>query len=237
MSRTIRLLLVAVILAVAGCSNDSVNVASEGLAGDAESGAPEDSGEVGPTTTAPWEVTLEEYPLLQVLDDAPSSTLISRATFVLADEAGEPVFSGDEVSPQFMIRIESWFGVTNDIEFTTTAADGLIVDGEVHRFDDCGEWWSWLEQTADGSFRYRPGQLPRVRGTDLAWESDGCPPSRPANVSLLEGELSIDVGTDGFVLSNGNGQAATFAKLDPPPPRSEVTTTTIVETTTTTTTG
>lgn len=193
-----------------------------------------------PRTTIGWEETLQHYPLLTQLAEPPGSGT-GRAMFVLVDEDDQPIFSGDEDAPQFVVRISSWFGVDNYIEYTMSAANAQLVGGDVY-LNDCGNFTAWLEQIGDATFVRRNGQLPAIEGSSLAWEDDGCPP-RPALDTLFQGEIAIDVTETGLVVTDPNGERdpAIFRRLNPPASAPTTTivdlpaTTIFVDTTTTTT--
>jgi len=245
-----RRLLLALIVTLAACGGTEPNV----VAGDAVVDGPavgaqadiDDSQTsavadhsapmaVSPSTTAPWEVTLKEYPLLQTLDETESDAQIGSARFILVDDAGEPVASGSSKYPEFYVQLDAWHGVRRYIEFTIRTANVERIDGEVSSFQ-CGNNWSTLAQLGSSRFQRVSNTLPEVKGTNLAWDAAGCEPLLPVEFDrLFEGEVEIEILEIGFLLSNADavGETYRFAKLDPPVPPAAQVTTLPIETTTT----
>lgn len=223
-------------LAAAGCGDTPTTVTagddttdaagaeeSSDVTGTAAASVADDSApiEVGPTTTAPWEVTLEEYPLLTLLDDQRGGVGAGSASFVLTNQDGTPTASGSKDHPAFLVRLDAWYGVNNynDIEFTIGTSNILLVDSQP-REAQCGGNWAWLSQQSNSQFVRLPGQFPKVHGTEFAADASGCVENRPMQFdSLFDVPVTIDVDTDGFTLLpvDGDGDPHYFVKLDPPP--------------------
>lgn len=195
-----------------------------------------------PPVTASWDDTLAEYPLLTQLAEPPGSGTGS-ASFVLVDDSGEPVFSGSDEFPAFMVTLDSWFGVNNYIEFTINTTNVELADGQVRSaLGRCSSTWTSLSQIED-HFRRIPNQLPEVRGPILVWTSEGCDPNVSVELDyLFDGNVAIDVTDTGIMVSSldGDFEPAQFLRLTPPdlpisPETTDVATTIEVPTTTTTT--
>ncbi len=258
MQRYLFLLSLFALVAV-GCSDDEPNTVTAGSNSELEeamddsameeySGAISDDSapiEVGPTTTAPWETTLEDYPLLTLLDDD-GLAWIGTASFIMTDRDGTPTFSGGDNNPEFLVKIDGWFGANNYIEFTINTANVNLDTAEGRpEYRLCGGHVAWLSQVGEDQYRRFPGQLPEIRGSSLDWTSEGCAESGiPGQfASLFNEAVAVEVLSDGsgFSISpaNGDGDPHYFTKLDP----AEIDTTTLIapetteppQTTTTTT--
>lgn len=171
-----------------------------------------------PQTTVPWEVTLEEYPLLKQLHETQGAS-IGRATFVLVEMDGEPVFSGAVDYPQFAVTIDGWYAASNfnDIEFTMSHANVSLVDGQVDS-EQCANNWAWLAQPDPGVFARLENQLPDVAGTELEWASYGCAEDLTIDFEyLFEDTVMIDVTDAGFNLADATGETHSFTVLAAPP--------------------
>lgn len=254
--RRFLVLFVSLALFAAACSDDDPNTLTVGDTADdaasavADASAPAEldltttTGPVPvpeeiPSTTAPWEDTLAEYPLLTVLDET-DGVGIGRSQFVLVDDENNIVFSGQDELPQFLVGIDAWWGVNNYIEFTIATANVELVDGQPEG-RTCRRTWTHLSETQDGSFLRIPNQLPEVRNTGLAWDDEGCGQEPPIEFDVLfDGPVEFEVIDNGFLLTGPDGASdgvARFQKLDPPPPAPVAPSTTIfVDTTTTTST-
>ncbi len=250
-TRFLVLLFVALVLAACGSDRPTL-IAGDSVADAADEPAPvsddagsvaEDSApiEVGPTTTAPWDVTLVEYPLLRVLDETQNDAQIGSARFILVDDTNQPRASGSIEFPEFYVQLDAWYGVSKYIEFTIRTANVEIVDGEV-AWVQCGNNWSTLSQLDSGRFQRIQNTLPDVKGTNLGWDSFGCEPLLAVDFDrLFEGEIAIEVTDSGFLLTAADalGETYRFEKLDPPSlpslPAPPIDQTTIARQTTTTT--
>jgi|GEM_PF-5111207 len=187
--------------------------------------------DLGPTTTAHWEDTLAEYPLLTVLDDQ-QNVSIGRSLFVLVDDAGNPLFSGSQDVPNFIVTVTAWYGVDAYIEHTISTWFGEVIAGEVWSSTECGGDTAHLTKTGPDSYLRITNQLPQIRGSELDWDSDGCAENLPADFDrLFDGEITIEVTEDGFVLTSAAGEVASFSKLDPRPQVPPAPTTVAVATT------
>lgn len=237
------LLLLALVLSVASCGNETSTL----TAGDVTDASAEDGTgspatttavasdsapiELGPTTTAHWEDTLVEYPLLTVLDDQ-QNVSIGRALFVHVDDEGNPLFSGSHDIPNFIVTVTAWYGVDAYIEHTISTWFGEVIAGEVRSSTECGGDAAHLTKIGADSYLRIKNQLPQIRGSELVWTSDGCAENLPAGFdSIFDGEITIEVTNDGFIVTSASGDGARFVKLDPPPAIEPVPTTVAVATT------
>lgn len=205
----IRLVLFALALPLAGCGVDKPTLIAGDTPADidvlrSESGSVADDSspvDVGPMTTTPSDVTLDENPLLRLLDDDGGSAMIGSASFVLVDNSDRSIPSGSTDFPEFLVRIEAWYGVNNYIEYTMSYANVALVDGQRERFQ-CGNTWAGLAQTGSDIFQHTPNKLPEVKETTLVWPSSGCVEDLPIDfASLFENEVAIEVNDTGFLVS------------------------------------
>ena len=235
----LRLDLLSLYLCLAACGGEKPNlIAGDAPAdSDAVGSVADDSGpvEVGPTTTAPWDVTLEQYPLLRLLDEPNSGPGIGSASFVLVDESDQALASGSTEFPEFMARIDAWYGVDTYITFTIKTTNVEVIDGQP--VGQCGNNWAGLTQTDSDRFQRTPNELPKVKGTDLVCDASGCEKYLPIELdSLFKNEVEIEVTDTGFIVSqlDMSEAPARFKKLAPVPPRIMEGTTVPRESTTTT---
>lgn len=247
--RSSLLLLVSLALALASCADSSSTLTDgEGSAGDnANDSVAQDSAPVivETTTTAPWEETLKEYPLLTLLDEDERDGSVGSSSFVMVDENNVPVFSGSADFPQFIVTIDAWYGAVNYVEHTMSTSNVELVDG-TPRNTECGNNLAHLQKTGLNEYVRTFDQLPALRGTILSWDSPACEEDRPVDLDkLFEGsKMQIDVDETGFELwspENDLSAPIRFRKLVPTNQAPPDTTTSIAPETTdvsqTTTTG
>jgi len=250
--RSILLLLISLAVVAVGCGeqpttiiagDDTTDASADEAMSEDDSGSVADESapvEVGPTTTvapttppatAPWEDTLKEYPLLTILDDQQNAS-IGSARFVLVDDSGNPILSGSDDLPLFIVKIDAWFGTDNYIEHTITTFYAELLDGEVVNSTRCGRDFSHFSKIGKDQYLRVRNQLPELKNTNLAWEDDGCADRLPANYdSLFEGPVNLGVTDNGFWVSTETSKPSRFMKLAPVNPQPETTTTIAVATT------
>ncbi len=258
-----RRLVLVLALTLAACASDrptliagdSVDDASDAANAVADDSAPRDVGplndmggpsttwqtgneEVGPTTTAPWDWMLTEYPLLAHLERRPDDTIgLGSASFILVDETGEPRPSGSDDFPTFLVKIDGWFGVNDYVAHTIMYTNvALSTDGQ-NRFQ-CGNTWAGLKRIEPTQYLRTPNVLPKVLNTGLDWGDVGCDADLPIDfAALFDGFVEIEVTDDGFVLNNLDAlqEPAMFLKIPSPWPTGETSDTPPPQSTTTTT--
>jgi len=242
------LLFLFVCFGAVACGNSPTTVTSGDSTADAASDQTEavadDSAPVAtsPSTTAPWAVTLDEFPLLTLVDDQGrgGDVWLGSASFLLVNQDGMPTFSGGDKNPEFLVKLSAYLGVENDVEFTINSANVNTQDSDENpEYRLCGGQVAWLAPVGDNQFRRVPNQLPQIRGSELAWDGEGFAPSGVPGqfISLFDQAVVVDVAADGsgFTITpaNGDGDPHRFTKLDPPAPAPSPPVTANVATTTT----
>ena len=184
----------------------------------------------------------EQYPFLDyVTTDDPDALHPGAALFVLVDESGGLVLEGPDNFPAYGISIDVWAGV--DVPFVSTLGYSnyqVEANGSLGRASRCGGFSGNFEQLAPDQYLFQGDRFPQIQGSDLAWESDGCPPPPVQQEQIFSAAVEIEFDDEAITIISSDGTRWRFRQYhddsEAQAAQPAETTTTFVDTTTTTTT-